>query len=131
MRKGLIRFIKYTSISGTTFLFDLFLLFFLIDVCKLHYLIATGVAFVVAVSINYCITRKYVFSKTLRSIHYGYIAFLSIATFGMISVLTLMTVFVEIFQWNYAVSRISIACVIGTINYLLNLFFNFKVVGKH
>jgi putative flippase GtrA len=131
MRQGLLRFAKYTSISGTTFIGDVAILFLFIDVFNMHYLLATGLAFVIAVSINYLITRRYVFSKTTRAFHHGYIAFLSIAGFGMVSVLSLMTLFVEVLQWNYIVSRVLIACVIGTINYLLNLFFNFKVVGEH
>lgn len=131
MQQGLMRFAKYTSISGTTFIGDLGILFLFTDVFNMHYLLATGLAFVIAVSINYLISRRYVFTKTKRAFHHGYIAFVSIASFGLLSVLALMSLFVEVFGWNHLLSRVSIACVMGTINYLLNLFFNFKVAGQH
>lgn len=42
----------------------------------------------------------------------------------------LMYVFVDVMQFNYIVSRVGVAAVVGIWNYLMNLYFNFRVAGK-
>jgi putative flippase GtrA len=131
MQKALNRFLKYSSVGVSTFLFDLLLLYVLIDYVKIYYPIATAMAFGIAVSINYLLSRRFVFKGTLRSAHVGYGIFLSIAGAGMVAVTGLMVVFVEILKMDYLPSRVIIAGIVGTWNYLMNLYVNFKVAGKH
>jgi len=131
MNKGLTRFLKYTSVGVSTFLFDLFLLYLLTDYFKIHYALATPLAFGIAVSINYFISRRFVFKGTLRSIHAGYGVFLAIAGTGMAAVTGLMVVFVEVFHMEYLPARVIIAGLVGLWNYFMNLYVNFKVAGKH
>jgi len=130
MQKGLVRFLKYSSVGVSTFLFDLFLLYLLIDHVKLYYPIATAAAFGIAVSINYVLSRHFVFKGTLRSAHAGYGIFILIASAGLFAVTGLMVVFVEVLHMNYIPSRIIIAAMVGMWNYLMNLYVNFKVAGK-
>ncbi|MDQ5955194.1 MAG: hypothetical protein QG621_197, partial [Patescibacteria group bacterium] len=54
-----------------------------------------------------------------------------IAGVGALMVMSLMFLFVAIFGWPYLISRVLIASVVGVWNYLMNLFFNFNVAGKH
>jgi putative flippase GtrA len=96
-----------------------------------HYLFATGIAFLTAVSINYLLSRRFVFKGTLRSVHAGYVGFLSIAALGLLWVTGLMFVCVEYLGWGYLPDRVAVAAVVGIWNYLLNLYVNFKVVGMH
>jgi len=124
------RFLKYTLVGGSTFALDLFLLFVFIDVAKIDYLLATGLAFFVAVAINYIISRQFVFSGTLRGVGSGFLIFIFIAFAGMGTAVGLMAVFVGFFHWHYLVSRILIAMIVGIWNYLMNLYVNFKVSGK-
>ena len=131
MVKGLIRFLKYTSVGVTTFLLDLFLLYLLIDHVHLHYAPATAVAFGIAVSINYLVSRRLVFTGTLRSLHAGYGIFLLIAGAGMAAVTGLMVLFVEVLHLPYLPARVIIAGIVGLWNYIMNLYVNFKVAGKH
>lgn len=130
MPKAIVRFLKYASVGGSTFVLDLSLLYLLIDYCQVHYLYATPAAFAVAVSVNYFISRRFVFKGTLRSVHAGYGIFLLIAFVGMGAVTGLMAVFVEILKMHYLPSRIIIAGIVGIWNYLMNLYVNFKVAGK-
>jgi len=125
------RFLKYSFVGVSTFLFDLLFLFLLIDVLLVNYIVATGLAFLVAVSINYCISRKYVFKGTVRPFKIGYIIFISSSLLSLLIIISCMYVMVEILAFNYLVSRISIAGITGFGNYVLNLVVNFKVKGMH
>ncbi len=131
MNKAFIRFLKYFSIGFSTFLFDLFLLFFLTDVLLINYLVSTGLAFIIAISINYYFSRKFVFSKSTRKTKQGYFIFLGIAGLGLLFVVFLMALFVEILFLDYIIARVIVAGIVGMYNYLVNLFLNFKVVGNH
>jgi putative flippase GtrA len=131
MNKSLVRFLKYASVGTSTFLFDLFLLYLLIDYIKIHYALATPLAFGVAVSINYFISRRFVFKGTLRSAPAGYGIFMVIALTGMATVTGLMVVFIEVFHLRYLPARIMIAGIVGLWNYFMNLYVNFKVAGQH
>ena len=130
MKKGLKRFMKYGMIGFSTFAFDLLLLYIFIDFFSWNYIIATGTAFITAVSINYFFSRRFVFGGTLRSIHKGYFAFMSIACVGVLVAMSGMAILVGIFHFEFLISRIIIAGIVGVWNYLMNLYVNFKVVGK-
>ena len=130
MGKALRRFYRYLTTGVSTFIFDLALLFWMIDCLKINYVLSTGVAFFIAISINYFISRRFVFKNTLRSVHEGYALFVVIAGIGMVAVMCFMSILVGVFQWHYLIARILIACFVGFWNYLMNLYVNFKVAGK-
>jgi putative flippase GtrA len=130
MSQKISRFLRYSLIGGTTFLLDLCLLFVFTDIFHIYYVASAGLGFVVAVSLNYLFSRRYVFKGTLRSVHAGYGIFLLIAGVGLVAITGLMALFVGVFGWNYLFSRIIIAGIVGFWNYLMNLYVNFKVVGK-
>lgn len=125
------RFLKYALVGGSTFLFDLLLLSIFIGVFKWDAAASAGLGFLIAVSINYVISRRFVFKGTLRSVHAGYGGFLLIAGCGLLIVTLGMHWLVNVLAWNYLVSRVLIALLTGTWNYLLNLYVNFRVAGKH
>ena len=125
------RFAKYTLISSTAFGFDLLLLFILVDVFSQNQVIAAGIAFVIATSIQYFIVRRIVFPETQQTIARTYVAFLTIGTTGLLVIMGLMYIMTTILEWNYLVSRIGIAGFVGMWNYLMNLYINFKVAGIH
>jgi putative flippase GtrA len=125
------RFARYSFVGGGTFLFDLVLLFLLTDYLGINYVIAAGVAFAIAVSINYFISRRFVFKGTQRTLGRGYVNFLMIAGGGITFVMLMMYVLVSIFNAPYLVARVMVAGVTGVFNYLLNLYVNFKVAGKN
>lgn len=130
MRQALRRFLKYSAVGISTFALDLVILFILIDFYDLHYVLAAGLAFVVAVTINYWISRRYVFPGTLRGVRDGYVNFLLIALTGLSIVMMGMYLLVTVFGIGYLLARVISASITGFWNYLMNLFVNFKVVGK-
>jgi putative flippase GtrA len=112
-------------------LFDLALLFFFTTVLNIHYLVAAGTAFLIAVSCNYLLSRRFVFKGTDRGAKVGYVNFLLIAGTGLCFVVGSMYVLVALLSLNYVFARISVAGLTGLWNYLMNLYFNFKMAGKY
>lgn len=130
VKRSLTRFVKYMSIGVSTFLLDLGMLYVFTEFLHINYLIASGVAFVIAVSINFFFSRYFVFQGSHRSMKAGYIIFLMIAGTGLLLVVGLMHVAVGILGFPLLLSRVGVAGVVGMWNYLMNLFVNFKVAGK-
>lgn len=125
------RFLKYSAVGVSTFIFDLILLYVLVDVYGLPQVSAAGLAFLMAVSINYWLSRRFVFKGTLRGVKAGYSNFILIAVAGLLIVMSGMYMLTEQFGLPYLLARIITAAVTGSWNYLINLFVNFKVAGKH
>lgn len=125
------RFLQYSLIGLGTFLFDLALLFFLTQTGGLSPVVAAGGSFLVAISINYVLSRRFVFVGTTRSHEAGYPYFLIIAGVGLLFVTAGMHVLVERLGMYYLLARVLIAALTGVWNYTMNLFFNFKVAGTH
>jgi putative flippase GtrA len=130
-RRGITRFVQYSTIGGGTFLFDLLLLFLFIDILGIHYLTGVAIAFLIAISCNYVLSRKYIFYSTKRSHAAGYTNFVIIAGVGLCFVTLSMFVMVDILDQHHLVSRVIVAAVTGIWNYLMNLFVNFKVAGNY
>lgn len=127
---GIVRFLKYTVVGVGTFLLDLGMLYVATSIIGIPYYLATPCSFLIAVSINYAISRRFVFSDTKRSLTRGYTYFIAIALLGA-SVTTFgVTTFVTYFGLYYLHARIAMSFVVGIMNYLLNLFLNFRVAGR-
>jgi putative flippase GtrA len=131
MTPALIRFLKYATVGAVTFALDLVALFLLVELFSAPYTYAAGGAFMVAISINYVLSRKYVFVGSSRSVTVGYTNFLAIAGVGILFVVGGMYVLVTYFGLYYLVARVAVAGVTSLWNYSINLFFNFKVAGVH
>lgn len=127
---GISRFLKYSLIGGATFAFDLLLLALLKESLGFHYLLSAAVAFAVAVSINYVISRSVVFKGTLRPFRSGYLIFAGVAGISLVAVTILMAICVEALGFDYLFARLMVACLVGLWSYLMNLFVNFKVAGR-
>ena len=125
------RLAKFIVVGALTFSLDLLLLYVFIDGLLWNYILATGLAFAIAVSINYVLDRRWVFKGTLRSVKEGYFFFLAIGCVGMAIAMSGMFVLVGMFHLHYVYSRIAIASMVGLWNYVMNLYVNFKVAGKH
>ena len=130
-RNTLYRFLRYSSVGVGTFLFDLAMLYILTSKFGVPYYISTAVSFFVAVSINYVISRRFVFGETERSWHTGYGYFLIVVLVGLAATTGLVVLLVTYAHLYYLLARILVAGVVGMGNYLINLNYNFKVAGIH
>ncbi|MEK7511269.1 MAG: GtrA family protein [Patescibacteria group bacterium] len=125
------RFLRYAAVGVTTLAFDLLLLAFVIEVGNVPYYTAVPICFAIAVSINYLISRHVVFHGTTRNFHTGYLYFLLSAAGGAVLTTSGVAVLIEFLGVHYLPARLAVAGVVGIANYLLNLHFNFRVVGVH
>lgn len=125
------RFFKYAVVNVGTLLLDLAMLYIAVSVVHIPLAVSTPGSFLIAVSIDYLLSRQYVFIGTKRSWHAGYLYFIifAILTATVTTVLTLLLV--NGFHLWYLLARILVAGLIGLANYVFNLYVNFKVVGMH
>lgn len=129
--KGFLRFLRYTAIGLSTFAFDLVLIYLFTEYAQMPYYASTFVGFLIAVSVNYVLSRRIVFSKTERRYHHGYAYFLALAVLAGATITGLVFVLVSFGGLPYLVARIMVGGFTGIVNYLLNLHFNFRVAGLH
>ena len=131
MTPALKRFIRYASVGVSTLLFDLGMLYVAVSLIGVPYYVATPITFLIAVSCNYVLSRHFVFKDSARSWHVGYSYFAVVAILGAFVTTALVAGLVSYLGLYYLVARILVAGLVGIGNYLFNLYFNFKVVGKH
>lgn len=126
-KREMARGAKYALVGSATLGFDLLLLFTLVEYASWPEFVAAPFAFLIAVSVNYFISRQFVFSGTSRGLGRGYIMFVVFAVSAATALAVLMFITVSILGYNYLVSRIVIATIIGIGNYFANTFLNFRV----
>lgn len=129
--RSLRRFLSYSAVGGTTFAFDLALLYLLTEFAQVPLVIGTPLAFLIAVSGNYLLSRKFVFHKTTRGHPSGYSLFISMALLGALCITGAVSFLVSYFALSYLIARILVAGIVGVVNYLFNLYINFRVAGTH
>lgn len=125
------RFFRYASVGVTTLGFDLVLLYLATEFAGVPYYIMTPVAFLLAVSLNYFLSRAHVFRGTSRKAHNGYAYFILIALAGAAVTTGGVALLVQYLGLYYILARLLVAGLVGIGNYLMNLHFNFKVAGHH
>jgi putative flippase GtrA len=128
---GVRRFLRFSVLSGITFGFDLGLLYVLTSWLAVPYYFSTPAALLVAVSINYLLVRTHVFKGTERRADYGYAIYILLALGGAAFVTFGVTLLVAYVHLYYLLARIIVGVFSGVANYFLNLYFNFRVAGKH
>lgn len=116
-------------VGFTTFLFDMVLLIAAVSF-GMPYHLAVSISFLVAITVNYIISRRFVFNGTTRQWNQGFFYFLIFALGGAFLTTSLVIFLVEVMGLHYLTSRVIVACIVGTIFYLSNLHFNFKMARK-
>ncbi len=125
------RFARYGAVGVSTLLFDLLLLAALTQLLSIPYYYSTPLAFLVAVSLNYAISSRFVFRGSDRSIHHSYAYFILLAGVGAVFITYGVYVLVTYAHLQYLLARVAVAGVVGLVNYLINLHLNFRVAGMH
>jgi len=129
--RGARRFLQYGLIGGGTFAADLLMLGLLTEYLALPYLVSTPASFLVAVSANYLLSRRFVFAYSARSMRTGYIWFILIAISGALFITAGVGLLVTKANLPYLLARIAVSPAAGVGNYLANLYLNFRVAGVH
>ena len=115
----LVQLFRYTFVGGFAFLVDFGLLFFLKEICDIHYLLSATLSFVAGLFVNYFISIYWVFTSSKnqnRKLEFLY--------FGLIGVIGLILndffiwLFTDKAQFHYLISKIAAAILV----YLWNFF---------
>lgn len=122
------RSIGYTGVGVSTYALDLLLIALMVYVLAVPYTTAVVVGFLIAVSINFLICYHYVYRGTKRNIFLGYAIFICIAGTGAFIVMHSVRFLVEEHEVALLVARTIVAAFVGLGNFLLNTFFNFRLV---
>jgi putative flippase GtrA len=121
------RLTKYSASGVSTYILDLAivasLMFF-----GINYNIAIAIGYIIAISLNYFICHRMVYFGTDRSFWPGYLIFMSLAMVGMAMILGFVHLLIYLTGWDVLIVRTIAAIVIGFFGFLINTFFNFKLL---
>ena len=116
----------YSLIGGSTFSLDLLLYWYLKE-NGIYYLSAAAIAFLFSVSINYIISRAWLFTESKRHFGTGYLFFTLFATTGAVLTVGLLWVLVEREGFDPYIGRIFVSTIVGLLNYTANYYLNFRI----
>ncbi|MEX0917652.1 MAG: GtrA family protein [Candidatus Paceibacterota bacterium] len=122
------RFAGYGSVGMAAFLLDIALLTLLVTVTSIPFIPALVFSFLVGVSVNFLLQYNFVYAGTKRDAVPGYIFFVILALLSLLVVANGTWFLATYFEIPFLVARVLIGGVSGSINFLLNTFFNFKLV---
>lgn len=125
--KSLLRLARYCVVGVSTFVFDLGILTYLTKFLAMNPVSAAGIAFFIAITVNYVWSRQYVFHESLEPNHITYSNFIIVAVAGMVLTMGGMHVLVVTGGMHYLYARMALAGFVGIFTYITNLYFNFKV----
>lgn len=126
IRRFITRLTSYSYVGVSTFLFDLALIWLFTVFIDITQPVAIGVAFFIAVHVNYLILRFYTYRKTPEKMAKTYVYFMFFALAMSLVIPTMVLWMTNLFDLEVFVARIAIAGFIGLLSFLFNTFFNFK-----
>jgi len=117
---------RNTIVSTACFLFDIALLWALVQLCGMAKVPAATIGFIVATSLHYALGRAWIFRGTDRAVAAGYVYFLINAVVGLVVTISLFALMLRYTPINYIVARILVSTVAGLAVFLLNATLNFR-----
>jgi len=122
------RFSSYIVVGFSTFLFDLSLIWLFINKLNVSESTAISIAFLIAVHINYTALRYWVYQKTHEQLPRTYTYFITLALSSAVILPSLVVWCQQMLGVEMFKARVIVAAVLGTIGFLFNTFFNFKLL---
>lgn len=129
MKNRFIEFIKFSMSSLGSTVVDLalfaILVFLLRDVTPQHYIwIATALARIVSVIVNYNINAKLVFKEDDKR-NFPFFKYITLAVMDMLASALFVTVLVRQFMWNETLTKMLVDSSLFFIGYLIQKFYVF------
>lgn len=125
-RQGSVLFIRNAAASTLSFLFDLLLIWIMIERMGFNRLAAVAIGFVLANAFHYALARTWVFRGTLRGLVSGYVYFLANALFGLAIILSAFALLTDLLGVPYMLARVAASLCAGTVVFVLNATLNFR-----
>lgn len=124
--KGAALFGRNTAASVVAFAIDVAILWLLVEFTPVTYLPAATIGFLIAMSVQYVISRLWVFPNSDRGVAKGYVYFLINAGVGLVITLAVFAAFIWWTEVHYLLARLIASAVAGIAVFFLNAVFNFK-----
>lgn len=122
------KFFLKSAVGGSTAAgIDFLILFLLVHYGGTYYLIATNIAFVCAVIVNFSIQKYWTFEKKdIALIHIQFFKFITISALNMGLNSLCMYLLVDTLSVHYLLSKIIISLALSVMNFLFYRHFIFK-----
>ncbi|CAM3032986.1 GtrA/DPMS transmembrane domain-containing protein [Sphingomonas antarctica] len=117
---------RNTVVSTAVFVFDMALLWALVELLGMDKILAAAIGFVAANSAHYAFGRSWIFAGTDRAVLTGYLFFLINSGVGMVITLGMYAAFLAWTPINYLVARVIVSLFAGLAVFLLNAILNFR-----
>jgi putative flippase GtrA len=121
------QFIKFAIAGGVCMILELFTLFMLVEMYGMEYIYAFNIfAFTLAVSLNYVISRMWVFETGKHSKRFEALAFFATAFIGLGLNYWIFKIAIENLPFHYLIAKmLAIVCVMSW-NFVTKKYFVFK-----
>lgn len=121
------RLSRYSVVGISTFTVDLAIVYALVTYLSVDTGTALASGFLIGVTINYIASYYWTYRGTKRDREVGYAIFIAFALLCALIIVATVGVLVS-FGANFYVARVVVALCIGFLNFILNTFFNFKLL---
>ncbi len=123
----IIQLIRFVIAGGTTASLDFFMYWLMVSVLGWHYILAVTISFIVASSINYYISIKWVFfNGRFKNQLSEFLLFLFYTTLGLLLNYLILNIGVKYFGINKLYVRALSIVVVTIFNFVTKKFFVFK-----
>ena len=119
---------RNTVVSCGIIVFNLILLWLMVEFGGVSELPAAAIAFIIANSVQYAFGRTWIFRGTERGVASGYVWFFVNAGIGLFITLTLFAALLEFTSIHYLAARIIVSVFAGLTVFLLNATLNFRLL---
>lgn len=118
---------RYFLVGGLAFLVDYGSLWFLTEVCGLHYLLSAAIAFLLGLTCNYLLSTHWVFNSRRMKSRWGeFVVFAIIGIAGLGLNELIMYLGTDVFQLHYMVSKLISTALVFFWNFFARKFILFN-----
>ena len=111
--------LRFGAVGVICFLIDYLLMLFLTEVCGVAYLLSCGISFTVSAVVNYVLSMRFVFSRTVEmDRRVEFLLFFLMSAVGLVLTELLMLLFVECFAVHYALAKIVVTAIVMAYNFI-------------
>ena len=111
--------LRFGAVGVICFLIDYLLMLLLTEVCGVAYLLSCGISFTVSAVVNYVLSMRFVFSRTVEmDRRVEFLLFFLMSAVGLVLTELLMLLFVESFAVHYALAKIVVTAIVMAYNFI-------------
>ena len=118
---------RYGIVGGIAFVVDYGTLWFLTDICHVHYLVSAAVAFILGLACNYLLSTHFVFGESrIRSAWAEFAAFAIIGIVGLALNELILYICQDLLGIHYMLGKLVSTVIVFFWNFLARRFLLFK-----